>query len=262
MSWSSIPSGHGALADIAIPNAHNHSDLAGLDVDDHSAIYPGIAQTETITGAWTIATTLKISKPSTLISIDFYDNAVTPVLRGGIRAQDTPAFIVEAISGPLHLKVPEGSNLQIWTKISGTPVSIAQFDDGYFRFSRNVRMAEGNPITDCADDLGRQSGPTLRWKNIWADIYKDFLCSEYPEPQNAFEVLALQKHFLGKDAPKGKILSKNFSGPLRPWDEKKGKPHPKGRDLSMTVTYLIYAIGDIKELLDTYEQRIINLETR
>lgn len=30
----------------------DHGGLAGLGDDDHSAIYPGIAQTETVTGTW------------------------------------------------------------------------------------------------------------------------------------------------------------------------------------------------------------------
>jgi len=33
-------------------SAKAHSELTNLDADDHSAIYPGISQTETITGIW------------------------------------------------------------------------------------------------------------------------------------------------------------------------------------------------------------------
>lgn len=35
----------------------DHGGLTGLDDDDHSAVYPGYAQTETITGQWTFALT-------------------------------------------------------------------------------------------------------------------------------------------------------------------------------------------------------------
>jgi hypothetical protein len=39
-----------------IPTLDHGSALSGLDDDDHGAIYPGISQTETITGAWTKST--------------------------------------------------------------------------------------------------------------------------------------------------------------------------------------------------------------
>lgn len=106
---------------------------------------------------------------------------------------------------------------------------------------------------DCSKSLG-SADPA--WANVYCGLLVDNLCSEYAEPQNAFEILSTLKDILPQGVKKGKIHSRNYPAPLRGWDKTKKIPMVKGRNLSAVIDYLIFAMGDIREELDQITERL------
>jgi len=86
------------------------------------------------------------------------------------------------------------------------------------------------------------------------------VCSEAPIPDNAFEVLATLKHTLIQNAPQGKFRSENFPSILRPVDRKTHQPIQAGRNISRTLDFVLFAMGDIHEVLSRLDERLSTLE--
>lgn len=107
-AWEVIPSG-----------VTDHGALTGLSDDDHSAVYPGIADTESITGAWTFSGLNKFYVSGTQANLNLNDSDATT---------DEQNWIIRANSGVMS----------ILTAADATPTTSA---NTFMQFQRTATAA-------------------------------------------------------------------------------------------------------------------------
>ena len=160
--------------------------------------------------------------------------------------------------GGYDIELNPASGGEILLKVAGS--TVLRISQTYMWGSVNSSWNSIHPNSSCTSLLGTVSGPKY-WSYLNVGTVNDGNCSIYPEPQKAFNVLTTLRHTLKEGAPRGKIDSKNYPGPLRTYDIEKKQPSNKGRNLSAVVDHLIFAMGDIEDLINGLESRLIALET-
>lgn len=87
------------ISGSVIQSGLDHGSISGLGDDDHSAVYPGLAQTETISGGWTFTSTLNTHSilPT---ATDAYDLGSSSLLwrKGWLSELDTVVFAENTIT--------------------------------------------------------------------------------------------------------------------------------------------------------------------
>ena len=145
---------------------------------------------------------------------------------------------------------------RLWTK--SCYLYIRDIDLNYTRVYIETGAALEGGVYPTTTESGQVGNNMWIWNSVTACTLVDFPCSFNPEPQNAFELLALQKHLLTQDCPPGKFHTRNLPAPLRGRDNDGNLT--EGRNISRTLDWVVFAMGDIAEKLDALEQRLDTLE--
>ena len=150
--------GDGTLDFVVDESSIDHGNLSGLGDDDHSAVYPGYAQTETISGAWTHTANLAVSGARTLLShsetgapfTNALNVSVTHTLTGNATAYPTGQTIVythndggsgytnSGYATGLYLTASTGGNIS--TKLAGVDINMDHASSGTADWFRGYYM--------------------------------------------------------------------------------------------------------------------------
>lgn len=225
-------------ADIAAAAAIAWSKIAV----DPNVVYDDVAETITQTWKFTGMPAIKIGDD---LPVDFYGYGAAHV---GRIVGYVDEFRVRTMTAGMDLVLIAHEVISLTSKGHNT----VTFDRYTSRFNSGV---------DATPSCDQSLGSTGNWLFVFCGTVYDNQCSCYPTPTNAFEVLSVLPNLLTQDAPDGKIDSKNYPLPLKPRDPETGAVR-KGRSLSAIVDYLIFAMGDIREELDAFEQRLAALEAQ
>lgn len=122
-----------------------------------------------------------------------------------------------------------------------------------------------SPDSNCARSLGYENS----FATVWSDHLYDVSCSEYDLPNQALEIIGMLPEILTQDAPPGKFETKNyplaFKAHINPRTKQLAHAKPRGlntgRNLSMTVDYLIWAVSELKARNEVLEERMLAWES-
>jgi len=256
------------LATIPYSKLNLGDSIVNADIKSDAAIaWPKIAvnanivyknQAETITGGWTFSTATteftSILQMNDGNMIKFYDDA--SVYKGRMLAYNSELRLITLPDDLIRIALVSGTSTVIRAGSTENIKFQVGGNDKILIESGTTKTHGLKGLSDCTYSLGIGNA----YFALYVGTVYDNQCSIYPEPKNAFEVLSLLKEILPQGAPKGKIDSKNYPAPLRGWDKTKQKPFVHLRSLSQTMDYVIFAMGDIREVLDQLDQRIRQLE--